>query len=376
MMKFDVAIVGAGSMGMAAGYFLARQGKNVVLIDAFDPPHHNASHHGETRIIRYAYGEGEQYVPLALRAKALWDELEQESGQRLFLETGVLNIGARDSSFINMLIASAEKHQLPIEILDSEQVRKRYPGVTIPDHFIACLESSSGVLKCEDAIGAYKTLAIKQGATLLCHHPVSHISLSNNQVTLEAKDKTIQAAKLIVCAGAWSEKLLKKMDLELPLTAIRKTFAWFDADSALYGEGVLPAFTFNTPEAIHYGFPSIDNAGLKLGRHDGPQQRQDPEQPISSFSREHDSPDLTRFLQSYLPQVGSLKVGKTCMYTMTPDENFIIDTHPTHSHVVIAAGFSGHGFKFSSVVGEILGELALTGTSRHNISPFSLSRFA
>ncbi|MDX1266913.1 MAG: FAD-dependent oxidoreductase, partial [Oceanisphaera sp.] len=126
MMKFDVAIVGVGSMGMAAGYFLAKQGKNVVLIDAFDPPHHNASHHGETRIIRYAYGEGEQYVPLALRAKALWDELEHESGQRIFLETGVLNIGARDSSFIQMLIASAEKHQLPIEILDSEQVRQRY----------------------------------------------------------------------------------------------------------------------------------------------------------------------------------------------------------------------------------------------------------
>ena len=151
-MNYDVVIIGAGSMGMAAGYFLAKEGKKVLLLDAFDPPHSHASHHGETRIIRYAYGEGEEYVPLALRAKALWETLEQQTGRSLFLKTGVLNIGPKESSFIKMLIASAEKYQLPIEILNAEQMNTRFPGLDIPEKYIGCFESTSGVLKCEASI--------------------------------------------------------------------------------------------------------------------------------------------------------------------------------------------------------------------------------
>ena len=374
-MKYDVAIVGAGSMGMAAGYFLAKQGKQVVMLDAFDPPHNQASHHGETRIIRYAYGEGAEYVPLALRAKALWEELERESGQSLFLKTGVLNVGDKDSLFIKKLIASAEKHQLPIDILTSDEVHQRFPGITLPADYTACLESTSGVLKCEAAIQAYRQLAIEHGATLLSHHPVNDIQIADDQVSISSNGKQIEADKLILCPGAWAKEALSNIGLNLPLKPIRKTFAWFDAQDDLYGEGNLPAFTFDNNDAIYYGFPNINNAGLKLGRHDGPQQEQDPTQAIEPFSEPKDGPDLTQFLHAYMPQVGALKVGKTCMYTVTPDENFIIDTHPAHKHVVIAAGFSGHGFKFSSVVGEILSELALTGTSKHPISLFSLERF-
>ncbi|WGY45677.1 N-methyl-L-tryptophan oxidase [Vibrio sp. ABG19] len=373
-MKYDVVVVGAGSMGMAAGYFLARQGKKVLLMDAFDPPHHHASHHGETRIIRYAYGEGKEYVPLALRAKALWEELELHSGQSLFLQTGVLNMGEESSRFIQTLIASAEKYQLPLEILNAEQVHARFPGITLPENYIGCFESTSGVLRCEDCIAAYRDLALAHGAELLAYHPLQDIKADDQGVTLYSEDKIIRADKVIISAGAWATKLMSKLDFALPMQPNRKTFAWFEADEEIYGQTVFPAFSFDSPQGIYYGFPSIDGAGLKMGRHDGG-ERQDPDQEIAEYDTLTDSVDLERFLATVMPQTQGLMYGKTCMYSMTADEHFIIDTHPQHDNVIIAAGFSGHGFKFASVIGEILSDLAAKGATEHDLSLFSLQRF-
>lgn len=374
-MKYDVAIVGAGSMGMAAGYFLAKKGQKVILLDAGDPPHHNASHHGETRIIRHAYGEGEAYVPLALRAQALWQQLEQESNQSLFLNTGVLNMGERESPFIQNLIASAVKYQLPLDILDASQVSERFPGITLPDNYIGCFESTSGVLRCEACIRAYRTLAIGHGAKLLTYHGVDSIDIHESGVTLTSGETVISADRLIVSAGAWSAEILRQLNLTLPMQPTRKTFAWFEAEETKYGQDHFPAFSFDSPEGIYYGFPSIDQAGLKVGRHDGG-QAQDPNLDIEPYDSVHDSHDLERFLAAVMPDVGNLMYGKTCMYSMTEDENFIIDRHPQHSHVLIAAGFSGHGFKFASVIGEMLSELASNGQTQYDISMFSLERFS
>ncbi|MEH0741210.1 N-methyl-L-tryptophan oxidase [Vibrio cholerae] len=374
-MKYDVAIVGAGSMGMAAGYFLAKKGQKVILLDAGDPPHHNASHHGETRIIRHAYGEGEAYVPLALRAQALWHQLEQESNQSLFLNTGVLNMGERESPFIQTLIASAVKYQLPLDILDASQVSERFPGITLPDNYIGCFESTSGVLRCEACIRAYRTLAIGHGAKLLTYHGVDSIDIHESGVTLTSGETVISADRLIVSAGAWSAEILRQLNLTLPMQPTRKTFAWFEAEETKYGQDHFPAFSFDSPEGIYYGFPSIDQAGLKVGRHDGG-QAQDPNLDIEPYDSVHDSHDLERFLAAVMPDVGNLMYGKTCMYSMTEDENFIIDRHPQHSHVLIAAGFSGHGFKFASVIGEMLSELASNGQTQYDISMFSLERFS
>lgn len=374
-MKYDVAIVGAGSMGMAAGYFLAKKGQKVILLDAGDPPHHNASHHGETRIIRHAYGEGEAYVPLALRAQALWQQLEQESNQSLFLNTGVLNMGERDSPFIQTLIASAVKYHLPLDILDASQVSERFPGITLPDNYIGCFESTSGVLRCEACIRAYRTLAIAHGAELLTYHGVDSIDIHDSGVTLTSGETVIYADRLIVSAGAWSAEILRQLNLTLPMQPTRKTFAWFEAEETKYGQDHFPAFSFDSPEGIYYGFPSIDQAGLKVGRHDGG-QAQDPNLDIEPYDSVHDSHDLERFLAAVMPDVGNLMYGKTCMYSMTEDENFIIDRHPQHSHVLIAAGFSGHGFKFASVIGEMLSELASNEQTQYDISMFSLERFS
>lgn len=373
-MKYDVVVVGAGSMGMAAGYFLAKQGKKVLMMDAFDPPHHHASHHGETRIIRHAYGEGEKYVPLALRAQALWEALQAESGQTLFLKTGVLNMGEASSPFIQMIIASAKQYQLPIEVLTAAEIHQRFPGITLPDNYIGCFESTSGVLRCEDCISAYRQLALAHGAELLTYHPLDEIDVQDHGVTLRSGETVIVADKVIVSAGAWATKLMSALDFTLPMQPNRKTFAWFEADEALYGEGLFPAFSFDSPQGMYYGFPSIDGAGLKVGRHDGG-EAQDPDTPIAPFDTVVDSVDLERFLATVMLQTSGLMYGKTCLYSMTADEHFIIDTHPKHDNIIIAAGFSGHGFKFASVIGEILSDLAVRGETEHDISLFSLSRF-
>lgn len=373
-MQYDVVVVGAGSMGMSAGYFLAKQGKKVLLLDAFDPPHSNASHHGETRIIRHAYGEGEGYVPLALQAQKRWEELEQLSGQSLFLKTGVLNIGERSSPFISMLIASAERYQLPVEILTADEANQRYHGLNIPAKYVACFESNSGVLKCEACIQAYRDLAIAEGATLMPYHKVSDVQLEDNEIHVLANGKTFQAEKLIVSVGAWSNDLLEMLGLNLPVTPVRKTFAWYNAPETLYGEGNFPAFSFVTQEGIYYGFPSIDGAGLKIGRHDLGEE-QDPNVEISPFIQSVDDADLEQLLSKHMPNVGSIKFGKTCMYTRTPDEYFLIDRHPSNPNVIIASGFSGHGFKFASAIGEVVADLALDKPVEFDLSMFTINRF-
>ncbi|MCA0936502.1 N-methyl-L-tryptophan oxidase [Vibrio alginolyticus] len=373
-MQYDVIVIGAGSMGMSTGYFLAKQGKKVLLLDAFDPPHSHASHHGETRIIRHAYGEGEEYVPLALRAQELWGELEQLSGKSLFLKTGVLNIGEEKSPFISMLITSANKHQLPLEILSAEDANQRFEGLNLPPEYIGCFESTSGVLRVEDCIQSYRDLALAEGATLLTHHKVSDITLNDDSVTVTANGNTFRAKKLVVSVGAWSNDLLDMLELTLPITPVRKTFAWYNASEALYGQGTFPAFSFDTADGIYYGFPSIDGAGLKIGRHDLGEV-QDPNAAINPFEEQTDAADLQQILDKHMPRVESLKFGKTCMYTRTPDENFIIDNHPSNNNVIIASGFSGHGFKFASVIGEVVADMALEKTPEFNLSLFAIDRF-
>lgn len=374
-MHYDVIVIGAGSMGMAAGYFLSKSGKKTLLIDSFNPPHNKGSHHGETRIIRHAYGEGEKYVPLALKAQELWYDLEKLTGKQLFLQTGVLNMGDEKTDFIQNIISSSKNYSLPLEILDSSEVSKRWPGITLPKEFIGCFEPTSGVLKCEECIEAYQELAEQNGATLVTNSKVKDLSVHGNKVTVQTDNQTFTADSLVVSAGAWSGSLLSKLDLNLPLTPVRKTFAWFDADEDLYNDKDFPAFSFESPQGLFYGFPSIDGAGLKVGRHDGGVAI-NPDETISEFSeQEQDATDIKQFLQSYMPSTNQMKFGKTCMYTLTPDEDFIIDLHPKYSNVAIASGFSGHGFKFSSIVGKILSDLIISGKTEQNISSFSIKRF-
>ncbi len=371
-MIYDVIVIGAGSMGMAAGYYLAKSGKNVLMLDAFDPPHEEGSHHGETRIIRFAYGEGASYVPFVKRAGELWNELETLTDETLFLQTGVMNVGEENHSFIQNVKASAKLYDLALEQYSAAEAKEKWPGLSLPDHYVACFEPTAGVLRVEACIRAYRKLALEAGATLHTNEKVQSIQ-TGSVVRVQTAKNVYEAKQLIVTAGAWATELLQTLDITIPVTPTRKTFAWFEADEQLYGEDIFPAYCFEFADSSYYGFPSIDGAGLKLGRHDGGEAI-NPNAPLRPFD-EHDTVDLQNFIQRFMPQHGALKYGKTCKYSMTPDEDFIIDFLPEHQNIVIAAGFSGHGFKFSSAVGEVLADLTLNGKSKQDLSLFRLGRF-
>lgn len=372
---YDVIVIGAGSMGMSAGYYLAKKGVKTLLVDAFDPPHTNGSHHGDTRIIRHAYGEGRKYVPLALRAQELWDELQKETSLPIFKQIGVLGFGPSDSAFIEEAIASGRQYALPLELLEAEEVNKRWPGVRLPEGFHACFEPTSGVLFSENCVKAFRQLAQEHGAALSVYTLVEDIAVNRDFVQIETSKGAYTAEKLIVTAGAWNGQILSKLKLDLSLQPKRQTVGWFACDESLYNDSVFPAFFADTGTAQYYGFPSFNGSGLKLGRHDYGQVT-DPDQINRQFGiYPEDEGHIRRFLEVYMPQAaGTLKRGRVCMYTKTPDDHFIVDVHPAYDHVVMAAGFSGHGFKFSSVIGEVLSQLAVDGKTEHDISIFSVTR--
>ncbi len=372
---YDAVIIGAGTMGMAAGAHLAKQNVKTLLIDAYDPPHHHGSHHGDTRMIRHAYGEGRQYVTLVKRAQQLWEELEKESGYTIFEKTGVLGLGPSDSTFLLETIASAKTQDLPLQVLSSLEVKEKWPGISIPDNFIGCFEAESGFIYCERAIQAYREIALQNGAALLTNTPVQQIDLKHHEwVKITTADTSFMTKTIIVTAGAWAAKLLP--DLNLPIQPLRKTVGWFDTPEGTYDSGNFPAFYVEDKDKMFYGFPNLHNAGLKIGRTDGGQAI-DPNQHTQNFGKyDSDEGELRQFLSTYMPEANNrLNKGKTCLYTRSPDSHFIIDRHPEHPNAIIACGFSGHGFKFGSVMGEVLSQMAIKGQTDYDISIFSLKRF-
>ncbi|WP_067725828.1 N-methyl-L-tryptophan oxidase [Oceanobacillus damuensis] len=379
---YDVIVVGAGSMGMAAGYYIARQGVKVLLVDAFDPPHDQGSHYGETRIIRHAYGEGREYVPLALRSQVLWDELEKKTHHKIFRQAGAMGFGPKGNApFIDEAIESGKEYDLNVEHLTGAQTKERFPGLNVPDDYSAFYEPNSGFLFSENCIQAYRELAEQHGAELSVNNPVKDIEAYEDSVKVITEKGSFTSDKLIISAGSWSGKIASKVGLDLPLVPTRQPVAWFEADEALFNSNVFPTFMVEVPSgdtdtrAIYYGFPTFDGCGVKVGRHDYVEAI-DPDTVNRDFGfDENDEGHIREFLDRFMPGAsGALKKGVICMYTRTPDGHFIIDKHPEHAHISIAAGFAGHGFKFASVVGEILSQLAISGETSHDISIFNLNR--
>ncbi|TBL73916.1 N-methyl-L-tryptophan oxidase [Paenibacillus thalictri] len=372
--SYDVIIVGAGTMGSTAAYFLAKQGIRTLMLDAHLPPHDRGSHHGDTRIIRFAYGDGEMYVPLIRRAYELWRDMSEESGAKLFAQTGVLSFGRPDTNLIKEGIKSASRFGLSYELLAAEEIRKRWPGIGVPDDVVGGWEQGAGVLFSEQCVRTSLEMALASPAAEFKQAAVEAVELHPDGCSVRTSEGLFRADQLIVSAGAWTGKLMS--GLSLPLQPLRKTVAWFEAEEALYDQSVFPAFICSDAGQFYYGFPSIGGSGIKVGRHDGGQEI-DPDTMNREFGGyPEDRGDVTAFMEKFMPQAARrILAGKVCIYTMTPDEHFIIDHHPEYPHVKLACGFSGHGFKFGSVVGEVLSELVVNGASKLDISPFSLSRF-
>ena len=372
---YDVVIIGGGSMGIATAYYLAKAEQKVLVVDQFTVPNIYGSHHGETRILRLGYGNGGTYVPLVKESLSLWKELEEETGRTLYNQTGAISVGYPGSNFVKETIDSSIKYNLEYEKLDAKSLMERWPGITVPDDYVACYDPNSGFLYSEECILAYKELCEKLGVTILENQPVLDLQITDKEVTVLTADTTFVARKAVVTAGAWIPKLLP--DLELEIKPLRKTFGWFEtSEENLYGSQ-FPCYVFDTHDVGHYyGFPDFNGKGLKIGRMDLGEVV-DPDELNRDFdSTPKEEADLLSFLSRYMPQAnGYLNAGKVCLFSMTPDEDFIIDFHPQHENVLIAGGFSGHGFKFASAIGKTLCELAVQGVSNQDISFLSLNRF-
>jgi monomeric sarcosine oxidase len=366
--SFDVAVIGLGTMGSYACCELARRGLSVVGLDRFSPPHDRGSHSGATRVFRIAYAEHPDYVPLAQRSGTLWNRYAEESDVPLLHRCGMLSVGHPNSAMIEGIEKSSVQHRIAATKHSAEEVRRLFPAINPPEDQIGIFEPTAGWIDVDAAITTAQRLSQQAGATLLTDSPVLSVENRGDHFALTTPRGEITAHKVIVTAGAWSNQLLSR--LGLPLHVERKVLLWVTPIvPEHFTPDVLPIFAF--AERFFYGFPSIGGHGVKMAVHwEKGHVVADPTAPVPEATMEEAAPVL-EMASRYLPTLAGPWPGalnrvsalKTCLYTMTPDEHFIIDRSPEWENLVFAAGFSGHGFKFAPVIGEALADLVMFGKS-------------
>ncbi len=364
----DVIILGLGGMGSAAASHLAARGKRVLGLDQFSPPHDKGSSHGKNRVIRQAYYEDPAYVPLLLRAYELWRELERESQLELLTITGGLMIGAPDSEVVAGSLRSAQLHGLPHELLNAGEIRRRFPQFNPTGETVALFEKNAGFVRPELAVRAHLDVAARGGATLRFEEKVTDWTV-NDHVTVTTTRGTYEAGQLVITAGAWASDFVK-----LPLAVERQVQFWFEPMSDI---GQLPIWIWETEDGLHpYGLPAMDG-GVKVALHNHDRSRTCTPDTIDRTVHEHEVEAIRACLRDRIPALpGRLIEAKTCMYTSTADGHFILDWHPSRANVLIVSPCSGHGFKFTPVIGELVADLVCNDRTRYDISLFSLRRFS
>lgn len=374
MAHYDVVICGLGVMGSAALYQLARRGQRVLGIERFTPGHDRGSSHGATRIIRLGYFEHPSYVPLVRHAYALWQELERTAGQELLHVAGIAEMGPPDGLLVSGTLASARQHGLRHEVLSARQLMRRYPVFHLPPDYVAVLQPDGGFLDAERSVEAFVTLAQHAGASIRTGETVLAIEPHGGGVRIVTDRGAVEAGTVIVAAGPWLPALLP--DLALKLRVTRQAMAWFaPSDATLFTPGRCPVFLIESRHGMHYGFPAFGDAGVKIAKHHHDDQMVNPETYDRAFST-HDEALIRAAVADHVPAAnGQRRDAKTCLYTVTPDGDFIIDRLPQLPHVIVASPCSGHGFKFAPAIGEILADLATTGMTPYDIARFSLERF-
>ena len=382
--SYDAIILGAGGVGSAAMWQLAQRGLRVLGIDRFDPPHGEGSSHGQTRIIRQAYFEHADYVPLLLESYRLWEELEALSGQELKVETGLLEVGPRDGIVVPGVLSAARQHGLAVEELAATAIESRWPAFRVPSknspsELVGVFEPRAGYLKVEDCVTACLAEAKRHGAELLPNVEVRDWQ-TGDDILVRTTAGDFRANRLVITAGAWSGPLLH--DLGVPLEVRRKPLMWYEPRDASATAAALtsaangfPCFLFELSHGIFYGFPAVDERGLKAAEHSGGDAIANP-LAIDRKLHATDHQRVDQFLQTHIPSVRTpCRDHAVCLYTMSPDEHFIVDRHPDDPRVVFAAGLSGHGFKFTPVLGQALAELATEGVTCQPTAFLSLGRF-
>ena len=375
-MSYDVIVVGLGGMGSAAAYHLAARGQKVLGLERHTPAHDKGSSHGGSRIIRQSYFEEPSYVPLLLRAYELWERLAADSGQDVITLTGGLFLGREDALTFSGSLRASQHWDLPHEVLDAAEVRRRFPTFTPADDEVALFEAKAGFVRPEATVSAHLALAGRAGAELHFGEPVLSWESTAGGVRVVTGTGSYEAGQLVVAPGAWAPQLLA--DLGVPIEVERQVMYWFEPL-----QGVGPYRPDRHPIYIHedrdglqvYGFPAIDGpeGGAKVAffRRGHPCTPDTIDRSVSdeeiALMREHAGRLLPTLPTRYLD-------AATCMYSNTPDQHFVVAKHPGHANVTVACGFSGHGFKFVPVIGEVLADLATTGSTDHPISLFDPRR--
>ena len=375
-MTHDVIVAGLGGMGSAAAYHLAGRGKRVLGLERFSPAHDKGSSHGRSRIIRQSYFEGAEYVPLLLRSYELWEQLERETGQELMTLMGGLMIGREEGDLVSRSAASADEHGLPYEVLDAGEIRRRFPAYAPDPETVALYEKKAGFVRPEESVRAHLDRAATLGADLRFEEPVVSWGATDGGVRVETPAASYEAERLVISPGAWAPRLLA--DLGLPLEVTRQVMFWFEPVGGLdlFVPERFPIFIWEPDDGnMFYGFPAQDDdRGVKAAFFRAGGVPTDPET-IDREVREEEVAYLRGYLAEHVPDLaGRCLDAKACMYTNTPDEHFVISPYPEHPQVAVACGFSGHGYKFCGVVGEILADLATEGSTRHPIDLFSPAR--
>lgn len=364
-MSHDVIVLGIGAMGSATCRELARRGARVLGIEQFSLGHALGSSHGATRLIRQAYFEEPRYVPLLKRVYPVWDAISAEAGTTLFHRTGLLILAppGGGASLIGVR-RSAEQHGIAIQLVDESALGREFPQFRPGPGTTGIFEPGAGYLEVESCVIAMAQQAEAAGAELHFGETVAQWHADGTDVTVTTDRETYRAKRLVVTAGAWSSRLLA--ELGLPLRVLRVPQFWFPAPAETLQ--TIPCFAFDGPESFLYGFPPLPGLGMKMGDHHPKETLVADPSAVDRNVYPADLTRLTRCIRDFLPGVSpEPRAWSVCMYTMTPDEHFLLDRHPHHENVVFAAGFSGHGFKFAPVIGEILADL-----SEHGQTPFDI----
>ncbi len=372
---YDAIVIGAGGMGSATAYHLAKSGADVLVLEQFQRGHTLGSSHGETRIIRFFYDKP-FYTELMKTAYAEWRDLEAASEKSLLFITGSVGIGAKGNPYGRAARQSLDAAGVESEWWDATQLAKRFPQFRETDGMEILWQKDTGFLRAAECVSTHLQLAEQHGATVREETRVTNIDWQADAPTVQTENGSFHGRKVVITAGAWTGKLLT--ELNLPLTVTKQQVCYYQPiDSKRFQPDRFPVFTESTPDGeFIYGIPAFGSfnagGGLKIARH-GRGQIISPDTPQRTPDTDYIA-HIDAYVQERLPELGKAMHTEVCLYTETPDEDFIIDTHPHCSDMLIAAGFSGHGFKFCALVGRIMSELARNGETDFDIHPFCIDR--
>jgi monomeric sarcosine oxidase len=375
---YDAIVIGAGGMGSAAAYYLAKSGQSVLLLEQFELNHRWGSSWGHSRIIRYSYTHP-AYVRLARETYPLWHALEEEAGEQFYIKTGGIDFGHPEESTLAKTRDALNVSNIPYETLSPQEAGERFPQFRFAPEWQILYQADAGIVPPSRAVMAHLRLAEAHGAVVRPYTTVTRVVPRADGVDVHTQEALYSGARLVITAGAWAGRLIQEsLGVRLPLQPLRVQEVLFQPPDASYSHENMPIYIyhsgFDEGDGL-YGLPSIEGSGVKSGVHGGQEVAHPSE--IKYLPDADVVPNVRAKVQGFLPMVTVAPVNmvRVCLYTMTPDQDFIVDTHPIYPHIAIGAGFSGHGFKFSTGIGSILADLVTTGASKHDISLFKLSRF-